>query len=70
MDTMQVRSSERLDVDKLHAFLESHFPELPQDRLEITQFSAGHSNLTYCLKLLILKLFCVVLRLDQLPKSA
>ena len=25
MDTMQVRSSERLDVDKLHAFLESHF---------------------------------------------
>jgi len=51
MDTMQVRSSESLDVDKLHAFLESHFPELPQDRLEITQFSAGHSNLTYCLKI-------------------
>lgn len=51
MDTMQVRSSERLDVDKLHAFLESYFTELPQGKLEIAQFSAGHSNLTYCLKI-------------------
>ncbi|MCT6818716.1 MAG: phosphotransferase, partial [Lysinibacillus fusiformis] len=51
MDTMQVRASERLDVDKLRAFLESHFSELPQGQLEISQFSAGHSNLTYCLKI-------------------
>ncbi|MEE3806354.1 phosphotransferase family protein [Lysinibacillus fusiformis] len=51
MDTMQVRASERLDVDKLHAFLASYFPELPQGELEISQFSAGHSNLTYCLKI-------------------
>ena len=27
------------------------FPELPQGKLEISQFSAGHSNLTYCLKI-------------------
>ncbi|MFL1997487.1 phosphotransferase family protein [Lysinibacillus irui] len=51
MDTMQVRASERLDAVKLQAFLANHFPELPKGKLEITQFSAGHSNLTYCLKI-------------------
>ncbi|WP_155592275.1 phosphotransferase family protein [Lysinibacillus cavernae] len=51
METMQVRASESLDVVKLQYFLESHFPELPQGNLEISQFSAGHSNLTYCLKI-------------------
>ncbi len=51
MDTMQVRASERIDAERLHAFLKIQFPDLPEGKLEITQFSAGHSNLTYCLKI-------------------
>jgi len=51
MDTMQVRRSERIDAASLHAFLKRQFPDLPEGKLEITQFSAGHSNLTYCLKI-------------------
>lgn len=50
MDTIQVRASERIDEVKLQSFLKSQFPELPEGKLEISQFSAGHSNLTYCLK--------------------
>ncbi|MET4559590.1 aminoglycoside phosphotransferase (APT) family kinase protein [Lysinibacillus parviboronicapiens] len=50
MDTMQVRASERIDAQRLHAFLKTQFADLPEGKLEITQFSAGHSNLTYCLK--------------------
>lgn len=67
MDTMQVRASERLDEVKLHSFLKSHFPELPQGQLEISQFSAGHSNLTYCLKIVD---FEVVLRRPPLGPVA
>lgn len=51
MDTIQVRASERIDTEQLHAFLKRHFPDLPEGKLEISQFSAGHSNLTYCLKI-------------------
>ncbi|MFJ5788465.1 phosphotransferase family protein [Lysinibacillus sp. NPDC097162] len=51
MDTMQVRASERIDAEQLHAFLKQHFSNLPEGKLEISQFSAGHSNLTYCLKI-------------------
>ena len=50
-DTIQVRASEQIDQVKLFAFLKEQFPELPEGELEITQFSAGHSNLTYCLKI-------------------
>lgn len=50
MDTIQVRANERLDEVKLQLFLKSQFPDLPEGILEISQFSAGHSNLTYCLK--------------------
>jgi len=51
MDTMQVRRSERIDAESLHVFLKRQFPDLPEGKLELTQFSAGHSNLTYCLKI-------------------
>lgn len=51
MDTMQVRASERINAEQLHAFLKRHFSNLPEGKLEISQFSAGHSNLTYCLKI-------------------
>lgn len=50
-DTIQVRASERIDEVRLLAFLKKQFPELPEGELEITQFSAGHSNLTYCLRI-------------------
>ena len=30
MDTIQVRASERIDEVKLHSFLKSQFPELPE----------------------------------------
>lgn len=50
MDTIQVRASERLDEVKLQSFLKRQFPDLLEGSIEISQFSAGHSNLTYCLK--------------------
>ena len=50
-DTIPVRASERIDEVKLLAFLKEQFPDIPEGKLEVTQFSAGHSNLTYCLKI-------------------
>ena len=50
-DTIRVRASERIDEVKLFTFLKRQFPDLPEGELEITQFRAGHSNLTYCLKI-------------------
>ncbi|KOY81526.1 phosphotransferase family protein [Lysinibacillus macroides] len=50
MDTMEVRTGDRLDTGNLQLFLQSQFSELPQEKLELSQFSGGHSHLTYCLK--------------------
>ncbi|MDZ5472643.1 phosphotransferase family protein [Bacillus sp. 31A1R] len=49
MDTIPVRKGEELNIEKLESFLREHV-DLPHEPLEILQFSAGHSNLTYQLK--------------------
>lgn len=50
-DTIPVRSGEELKLPVLEAFLRSKINDLPDGKLEIEQFSAGHSNLTYQLKI-------------------
>jgi aminoglycoside phosphotransferase (APT) family kinase protein len=47
--TIAVRPGEELDSAKLHQFLKSTISGLPEGELEIRQFGAGHSNLTYAL---------------------
>ncbi|MCM3586177.1 phosphotransferase family protein [Mesobacillus maritimus] len=49
-DTIPVRQGEELDVTALEWFLRKNIDGLPYERLEVRQFSAGHSNLTYQLK--------------------
>jgi aminoglycoside phosphotransferase (APT) family kinase protein len=46
-----IRQGEELDIDKLQAYLQARFPDLPGDNLEVLQFPSGHSNLTYLLKI-------------------
>lgn len=48
-DTITVRNGEELDIDKLFQFLKGSIDHLPAGNLEIRQFGAGHSNLTYAL---------------------
>jgi len=50
-DTIPVRSGEELDAAKLEQFLRGHIERLPEGTLEIRQFGAGHSNLTYALSI-------------------
>lgn len=50
-ETIHVRKGEELNQGKLRTFLVDHFLDLPHSDLEIKQFSAGHSNLTYLLKI-------------------
>jgi len=45
-----VRAGEELDAVKLEAYLREHLPGGLDGALEITQFPAGHSNLTYLLR--------------------
>lgn len=45
-----VRSEESIDAWKVEQFLRENIAGLPDGALEISQFSAGHSNLTYLLK--------------------
>ncbi|MFJ7639279.1 phosphotransferase family protein [Peribacillus sp. NPDC097225] len=49
-DTIPVRSGEELGVKRLEAFLQEKIVDLPNDPLEVQQFSTGYSNLTYQLK--------------------
>lgn len=49
-DTIPVRSGEELDVKRLEAFLQEKIVDLPNDPLQVQQFSTGYSNLTYQLK--------------------
>lgn len=46
-----VRAGEELDRAKLLDFLHTHMDGLPEGDLEIRQFGAGHSNLTYALSI-------------------
>ena len=50
-DTIPVRNGEELNLSVLETYLRSKISELPDENLEIEQFSAGHSNLTYQLKI-------------------
>ncbi|MEH6943952.1 phosphotransferase family protein [Bacillus sp. JJ722] len=50
-DTKPVREDEELNVEVLEQFLRRNIEELPAERLVVEQFGAGHSNLTYCLKI-------------------
>lgn len=48
--TIPVRAGEEIDLGRLLDFLQSSIDGLPEGQLEIRQFGAGHSNLTYALK--------------------
>lgn len=50
-DTAAVRLGEELPYKELELFLRSKLEHLPADILEVQQFPAGHSNLTYQLKM-------------------
>ncbi|WP_422122693.1 phosphotransferase family protein [Planococcus sp. X10-3] len=49
--TIPVREGEEIDKAKLQQFLRASIDGLPEGELEIRQFGAGHSNLTYALKI-------------------
>ena len=49
-DTIPVRQGEELNLSVLETFLQETIENLPGGPLEILQFSAGHSNLTYQIK--------------------
>lgn len=48
-ETIPVRSGEALPLDKVEDYLRSRLASLPAEPLVVTQFAAGHSNLTYLL---------------------
>lgn len=48
--TIPVRPGEELDVEALRRYLRLHVPGFPDEPLEVRQFSAGASNLTYLLR--------------------
>ncbi|MGG1573962.1 phosphotransferase family protein [Fictibacillus sp. NRS-1165] len=50
-DTIAVRQGEELDLAALERFLRHSIHELPEEPLEVLQFSGGHSNLTYQVKI-------------------
>lgn len=47
-EAKKVRAGEELPLDKVDAWLKSHIPTL-QGAVEVTQYSGGASNWTYCL---------------------
>jgi len=49
-ETIQIRQGEELNLPVLQEFLKKHINDLPIEQLSVRQFSAGHSNLTYLLK--------------------
>jgi len=50
-DTIPIRQGEELNLAVLEEFLRENLDTLPEGPLESLQFSAGHSNLTYLLKI-------------------
>lgn len=50
-ETQKVREGEELNSKNLLKYLQENIEGLPNEMIEINQFSAGHSNLTYCLKI-------------------
>jgi aminoglycoside phosphotransferase (APT) family kinase protein len=49
-DTIPVRPGEELNVELVERFLREHIANIPEAPLEVEQFPAGHSNLTYLLR--------------------
>lgn len=49
--TIAVRKGEEIEKQKLEEFLQASIDGVPEGELEIRQFGAGHSNLTYALKI-------------------
>lgn len=50
-EVIPVRKGEELHVEVLESFLRENIADLPNAPLEVLQFSAGHSNLTYQIKI-------------------
>lgn len=50
-ETIPVRPGEELHRDDVEQFLRKQIPDLPEGSLEVEQFAAGHSNLTYLLRI-------------------
>ena len=50
-ETIPVRKGEELNLEVLESFLRKNIDHLPDAPLELLQFSAGHSNLTYQIKI-------------------
>jgi len=50
-DTIDVRIGEELDKAVLEEFIRKEIADLPAGQLELEQFGAGHSNLTYLLRI-------------------
>lgn len=48
-DTIQVRKGEELNKALLESFIQQELKDIPTEPLEVEQFGAGHSNLTYLL---------------------
>ncbi|MEK4023753.1 phosphotransferase family protein [Sporosarcina sp. FSL W7-1283] len=49
--TIEVRTGEELNREMLQTFIQQQIPQAPKGELQIRQFSAGHSNLTYLLQI-------------------
>ncbi|WP_079526440.1 phosphotransferase family protein [Halobacillus hunanensis] len=47
VDTQKVRKGEEIDEQGIETFLREKLRGLPDEKLEVRQFGAGHSNLTY-----------------------
>ncbi len=50
-DTIDVRKGEELDKEILAAFIRKEIADLPAGQLVLEQFGAGHSNLTYLVRI-------------------
>ena len=49
-DTQPIRKGEELNIENLQAFLRENL-DIKNDEIEIAQFPAGSSNLTYCVRI-------------------
>ncbi|WP_233879829.1 phosphotransferase family protein [Virgibacillus halodenitrificans] len=50
-ETIEVRKGEELDKQRLADFITGNISSIPEGKLELKQFAAGHSNLTYLVKI-------------------
>ena len=50
-ETVNVRKGEDFDLEAAERYLREHIEDLPDNRLEVSQFPSGASNLTYLVKI-------------------